>query len=99
MSIVTRDIASGLQQSIGYTKTPMNLHDNDIAFMSFVGWVNSNSKEATAIRADFIQQHDATGKTTKQTAADFMDWLIVNHWGEEPKVAHIGRATPTTEGA
>lgn len=74
---------AALQARIGFTKTPANLEDGGIAFASFVSFAIGNSRESAALRKAFVRQHTSPdGESMKQHAAAFMDWLIVNHWGE-----------------
>lgn len=76
-------LTTTLQERVGFTKTPLNIGDAGLAFASFVNWAIGNSAEAAKLRKAFVAIHGIPeGETTQQHAAAFMDWLIVNHWGE-----------------
>ena len=77
-------INDGLKKTFGFTKTPMNPGDDGVAFADFVGFVIGDSPEAAKIRQEFNAQYTQSTKSL-QYAADFMDWLIVTHWGEATK--------------
>lgn len=71
-----------LQATLGYTRTPMNPGDDGTAFISFLAFVTGYSQEAKAMRAEFDALHAGSIQTKAQNDAAYIDWLIVNHWGE-----------------
>lgn len=73
---------SSMKEKIGFTKNPMRPGNSDVAFMDFVSFSLGNNDGAKAIRLAFQKDRSGIKETPKQTAASFVDWLIVNQWGE-----------------
>jgi hypothetical protein len=92
-------IYDALRQKIGFKKTPMNPDDDGLAFMAFLNTARGNSLAGIQIRSGFAAAHDSSGETPQQTAAAFIDYLIVNYWGEEPVTDKQVAAMTSTPGA
>lgn len=75
------------QRSVGFTKVPMNPGDSGEAFMGFVSFANGDSIKAKNLRSKFNTERSHDDRSIQQIAASFIDWLIVNHWGEAPAAA------------
>lgn len=75
-----------LRAEFGFKRTPGDLGDGDAAFAGFMSFTCGDSKQAQQLRQAFAEQAGITlpDQFTRQHAADFIDWLIVNCWGEEP---------------
>ena len=72
-----------LKVHFGLTKTPSDIGDNYQAFLDFLDWViTSKDAMANAVINEFHSQFDSTGLSANQIAGAYIDWLIVNHWGE-----------------
>lgn len=74
-----------LQATLGYTRTPMNPGDDGTAFISFLAHALGYSQEAREMRTEFDTLHADPAQTKVQNTGAFIDWLIVNHWGEAPQ--------------
>lgn len=84
-----------LRAEFGFKRTPGEIGDGDAAFAGFMSFACGDSKEAQHLRGAFAEQAGIKlpGEFTRQHAADFIDWLIVNHWGEEPaQETEVGHA-------
>lgn len=70
-----------MQKEIGFTKVPMNHGENGANFLNFLRFAVGENRIAVSIRKDFNIGHHVDC-TPEQAIADFVDWLIVNYWGE-----------------
>lgn len=80
-------VFNNLKTKIGFKKTPMQPGGaGHRAFLEFLSYINAGSPTAAAFWREFGASHNIKGETQEQTVAAFMDWLIVNYWGEESAV-------------
>ena len=78
-----------LKAHVGFTKNPDRPGNSDEAFLGFLSFASGDSDAAKAIRLVFTKDYSDVNKTPEQTAAAFIDWLIVNQWGEEQRCAGV----------
>lgn len=85
-----------LRASTGFKLNPMQAGTDD-AFLGFISFAFGQSAEAQSICDEFVRDgglldtHNAG--EIPAAAGKFVDWLIVNYWGEEPAtdIAHPAR--------
>lgn len=77
---------STLKANLGFKKTPEDLGDGHLAFMCFISYAAGDSPEAKKLQSAFFGDKDVNEMAGIKECADYVDWLIVNHWGEETSV-------------
>lgn len=77
-----------LRASTGFKLTPLQCGPNDDAFLGFISFAFGESDQAKILCDQFVsdggllETHNAGD--IPAVAGKFIDWLITNHWGEEP---------------
>lgn len=81
------DIAT-LRTSTGFKRNPLPVGPNDYAFIGFIGFAFGQSAEAKIMCDQFVgdggllEAHSVGDFPA--VAGKFIDWLILNYWGEQP---------------
>jgi len=78
-----------LRAETGFKLTPLQCGPDDYAFLGFIGFANGKSAEAKILCDQFVADGGLkdvhSNGDIPAVAGKFIDWLIVNHWGEEEK--------------
>lgn len=71
-----------LKESIGFKREPALVNfDGGMSFMGFLSFASGESDEADELKRQFEAENGAF-PGVKQAMADYVDWMIVNVWGE-----------------
>ena len=76
-----------LRASTGFKRTPLQVGLNNDAFIGFIVFAFGDSDQAQIIADQFVAEggikdiHNT--EDANLVAGRFIDWLIVNYWGEE----------------
>ena len=85
---------ASLRASTCFKLNPMQVGPNDDAFLGFLNFAFGQSDEAIEITNQFVIARGEYGPLADASipseAGKFIDWLILNHWGEG--------LTPTSQG-
>lgn len=84
------DFISKLRAAFNFERTPDDLGDGGVAFASFLNFAAGDSTAAEQIQLAWFQSTGKAPRNDMRATADetgsFIDWLIVNHWGEAEQV-------------
>lgn len=73
-----------MRAEFGCKKTPhLYSIDGGLSFAGFFSFASSNG----SFTVDYMKQLGKTPDFNKRSVGEFIDWLIVNHWGEEEQQA------------
>ncbi len=82
-----------LRAIFGFKREPIDIGDNDVAFLGFLNFASGDSIEARMLQAIYF---NATGKrpcndmpATAAQTGEYIDWLIETQWGENVAAADV----------
>lgn len=82
-----------LRDRIGFKLIPLDPGNDGVAFAGFLNWATRDSVMAEQLQADFFVASGRAPGIRKiadmAETADFVDYLIRAHWGEEGASAPV----------
>ena len=72
-----------MRKAIPFKKQPLDLQDGGISFAGFLSFANGDSAIAKQMYDQFRNAYPLVN-ADEEGVAQYIDWLIVNHWGEAP---------------
>ncbi len=77
------DSLAQLRADIGFKRIPVIAGPDASMFLGFLSFASGDSDEANALQEIFDAGHADPKKRSEENLAGYIDWLIVNYWGDE----------------
>lgn len=79
-----------LRATTGFALNPIDCGPNEDAFLGFIAFAFGKSQEEKHLCDQFVASGGIDDTQNHAdipaVAGEFIDWLIANHWGEEPSM-------------